>query len=70
MKWVDVTDSYTDPKERDNTICDWGQGCNSKAKFRVTLSGGHQRHLCKKHLLPRLEACNYTHTKIEESEKT
>ena len=68
-KWIDVTEKYVGPSKRSDDVCDWCPGCNSKAKFRVTLIGGHKRHLCKKHLPQRLEACGYTHTKVEELSK-
>lgn len=67
--WIDVTDTYSKPQkptEHIDGMCDWGTGCNNKIKFRVTLYDGHQRYLCDKHLLPRLEACEYTHKKVEE----
>jgi hypothetical protein len=68
-KWIDVTEKYAKQEKHSDDLCDWYPGCNSKAKFRVTLIDGNKRHLCKRHLPQKLEACDYTHTKVEELSK-
>jgi hypothetical protein len=70
MNWIDVTDKYAKTSEKSyDERCDWASGCGGKVRFRVTLHDGHQRFLCKFHLQQRLEACNYTHIKVEELEE-
>jgi hypothetical protein len=56
-KWIDVTDTYLGQKpiEHDDTMCDWGPGCNNKIQFRVTLQDGYKRHLCKEHFEERIK---------------
>jgi hypothetical protein len=67
MNWVDITDKYAKPQQKEHTtdMCDWGSGCNNKFQYKVTLRDNQERYLCEFHLPLRLQACDYTHKKIE-----